>query len=117
MNTNFIKKSLISIFFLNLSHINAHAGGMAVAQPYGFEIDLRETLFLEQLRDFSLLSSNSFLQIFEIKFHEKNTEKNLWQKFMWKIRNCPSKTKFVSRRFLFFENLFIIICPKMNEAD
>ena len=52
---------------------------------------------------------------FKIKFHkkkflekipEKNSWKNLWQKFLWKIRNCPLRTKFVSRKFLFFSNFF-----------
>ena len=39
---------------------NSHAGGMAVELPYGFEIVFWETLFLDQLHDFSLLSLNSY---------------------------------------------------------
>ena len=34
---------------------------MAVARPYRFEIDLWETLFLDQLHDFLSLSLNLFL--------------------------------------------------------
>ena len=40
------------------------ADGMAVARPYGFEIDFVRNPFLDQPHDFSLLSLNSFLQSF-----------------------------------------------------
>ena len=44
--------------------LNSHADGMAVARPYGFEIDFVRNPFLDQPHDFSLLSLNSFLQSF-----------------------------------------------------
>ena len=43
------------------SQINSHAVGMPVAQPLDFEIDFQETLFLDQLHDFSLLPLKPFL--------------------------------------------------------
>ena len=36
-----------------MTKVYSHAVGMAVVRPYGFKIDLWETLFLDQLHDFS----------------------------------------------------------------
>ena len=47
-----------SIFF------NPHAFGLAVAWSYGYENHLWETLFLDQLQNFSLLSFYLFLRPF-----------------------------------------------------
>ena len=49
---------------------NSNAGGMAV----NYEIGFVQTLFLEQLHDFSLLSLNSFLDpFFKSKFMKNNS--------------------------------------------
>ena len=54
--------------------VNSHAVDMIAARPYDFKTILWETLFLDQLHDFSLLSLNSLLYpFFRSKFMRKNS--------------------------------------------
>ena len=53
---------------------NSHAGGMAVARPYGFEIDFVTNLFFWiSCMIFVIILKFIITPIFEIKIHEKNS--------------------------------------------
>ena len=74
-------KNSLYITYMYYVLFNSQAGGMAIGRPYGFKIDLWETVFLDQLQNISLLSLNSFLHPFlNSKFMKKNVlapKKNL----------------------------------------
>ena len=53
--------------------LNSHAGGMAVAQPYGFEIDfVRNSISGSAAWFFVIILKFIFAAIFEIKIYKKN---------------------------------------------
>ena len=58
----------------NLNNFNSHAGGMAVARPYGFEIDfVRNPISLSAAWFFVFILKFIFTPIFDIKIYEKNS--------------------------------------------
>ena len=63
--------------YLNLKqsyHIDTYAGGMAVARPYGFEIDFVRNSFPGSTAwFFVIILKFIYTPIFEIKIHEKNS--------------------------------------------
>ena len=55
-----------------MTDINSHAGGMAVARPYGFEIDfVRNPISGSAAWFFVIILKFIFTLIFEIKLYEK----------------------------------------------
>ena len=76
-NTFFLIKSWMKQFFQNLESKSRLTPTLAVRPLRGlwaFKSILWETLFLDQLHDFSLLSANSFLHLFlESKFMKKKS--------------------------------------------
>ena len=87
--------------------VNSHAGGMAVARPYGLKIDFERNAIYVSVAWFSSLSLNSFTLIFEIKIHEKNP---------WRQKNFIFDSKIFS--FWFFLNFLIrfgFYAPKLGD--
>ena len=81
--TRILKKSLIVL----IKYIfNSHAGGMAVARPYGVEIDFVRNLISGSASWFAVVILKFiFAPIFEIKIHEKKILRHQ-KNFIFEVR-------------------------------
>ena len=102
-------KKVIFLYF------NSQAGGMAVARPYGFEIDfVRNFISGSAAWFFLIILKFIFTPIFEIKIHEKNslipkkTFHYWWPIFIYKDSLFSYKTQVVYIVRRAFDSIWVV---------
>ena len=93
-----------------MKRINSHAGGMAVARPYGFEIDfLRNPFSVSTSWFFVIILKVIFTPIFVIKIYA--------EKFFDTKRISFSKSDFLTPKISFLKTHFHKLTDSCNHAS